>query len=432
MRALKLVIPGDYWDVQIYRGMLYLWTMAGSILTLDWNHLVDVMADGALSPMAVRLAFKAGEVLYSAGVKPLLAEPEFCEWLSTVFDTQREQQLLVPTSMLDSVIVDEQENPLRDFHSDCEIYNRNLYAVLREGLFRASVGQTVRPISTRPEKLHDVPAVSVRANRRSLALAAADEGLFEWALDGFFEGSRNPGSDDAGLRHLSPRHCEKADWVFSSIFATSTLGGGYLVGRYWRREQEYTGAFLNRDQAPTRPRERVVGESDGLLLLDGGIFGAELVQGSLPRPTLSWGRNEKIHTANAEHLTSSRLSQTDLPRGLRVASVGLGEISLAAHGGNDAPIAGGAAYFGTIVEFDRSLVLISSSEEQSVIGEPVTRWRTYPRAVHYENHLHLVLDDRLEIYAFYGDYLADQRHKRFGVEYRAERRGWAPAGNSGF
>ena len=41
MQALKLTLPGDYWDVQIYRGRLHLWTMAGSILTLDWERLVE-------------------------------------------------------------------------------------------------------------------------------------------------------------------------------------------------------------------------------------------------------------------------------------------------------------------------------------------------------------------------------------------------------
>ena len=40
--------------------------------------------------------------------------------------------------------------------------------------------------------------------------------------------------------------------------------------------------------------------------------------------------------------------------------------------------------------------------------------------MNYENHLHVILDDRLDVLAFYDDYLVDQRQKKFGIEFRTD------------
>ena len=46
-------------------------------------------------------------------------------------------------------------------------------------------------------------------------------------------------------------------------------------------------------------------------------------------------------------------------------------------------------------------------------GEPVN-WRAFPRARHYQNQLHVVRDDHLEVLSFNHDYLVDQDSKRLG------------------
>jgi hypothetical protein len=47
-------------------------------------------------------------------------------------------------------------------------------------------------------------------------------------------------------------------------------------------------------------------------------------------------------------------------------------------------------------------------------GEPVN-WRVFPRSKHYANHLHVVYDDRLEVWSFNHDYFLDQKKKRLGI-----------------
>ncbi len=396
MQALRLTIPGDYWDVQIYRGWLHLWTMSGSLITLDWNRLVDGIAESATSALAVRLGFAQGTALYGDQVAPLRAEPEFREWMLRLFDSQAEQTLVLDAADIARATLDEQANPLHDLPVDTEIYERMLYAATSQGIWRSSVGRrTIHPISTRSTKLHDLPAVSMRARSRQLALAATGDGLFELGRDRetpWYDRMMQPDR----MRQLSTRHCEKVDWAFSSIFASSTLSGGYLIARYWRSELEEGGDSLE----------------------DGGVFDDGTIDGSLDEPDVSWAHDEKIYTAGVRRLTSSHYTQKNVPNGIKAASSALGDIVL--ENAIDRPIAGGSATFGAVVEFDDRLIVVSSDENQSTIDGPVTRWRTYPRAVNYENHLHVILDDRLEVLAFYGDYLVDQREKKFGIEFRTD------------
>ena len=402
MQALRVTIPGDYWDVQIYRGWLHVWTMSGSLITIDWDGLVDELAESATSALAVRLGLAQGSVLYGRQVAPLRVEREFREWMLSRFDAQAQQLMAASRSDVARATIDEQTNPLSGLPVDTEIYERMLYAATDTGLWRASVGRTVHPVSTRLVKLHDLPAVSMRARSRQLALAASGDGLFSLGLDG----NRNRFS---GMSQLSDRHCERVDWAFQSIFASSTLSGGYLYSRYWQ---------------PRPPNEVSEYTDDGSRLIDGGVFDDTSIVGSLTRPDVSWAQAEKIFTAGMQHLTASLYTQKEVPNGITAASAALGEVVLA--NATAQAIAGGSAPFGTIVEFDDSLIIVLSDEEQFSIDGPVTRWRTYPRAVNYENHLHVIFDDHLEIFAFYGDYFVDQDRKLFGTKSPTSTRVFVP------
>ncbi len=399
MQALKVIIPGDYWDAQIYRGRLHLWTMSGGITTIHWDCLIDQLAERAVSTLAVRLGLAQGAALYGKATHPLRAEPEFRDWLLPRFQSQASQPMTVSPCQLTTSTLDQQTNPISDLPTDTEVYRRMLYAATNVGIWEASVGRTKHPISTRPRKLADLPAVSLRAYSRQLALAATGDGLFQLGIDEYEETMY-------GLNNLSERHCEKVDWAFRSIFATSTLGGGYLFSRYWQT--------ICRDITDINGDDAV----EDHILIDGGIFDDNMIDGSLSQPDVSWARSDRIHTAQMHRLTSSSYVQKHVPGGIDKASASLGEIVLDNEGGH--PVSGGSATFGAIVEFDDRLIVVLSDESQVTIHGPITRWRTFPRSVNYENHLHIIFDDHIAIYAFYSDYFVDQRKKRFGIEYRED------------
>jgi hypothetical protein len=80
-------------------------------------------------------------------------------------------------------------------------------------------------------------------------------------------------------------------------------------------------------------------------------------------------------------------------------------------------ISGGVAYFGVIIECENALVIALSNGKNYTIKGPITRWRIYPRSINYENHLHVILEDRIEIYSFNNDYFVDQKEKEVGIYY---------------
>ena len=63
------------------------------------------------------------------------------------------------------------------------------------------------------------------------------------------------------------------------------------------------------------------------------------------------------------------------------------------------------------------LILKSNGEIVTLPTEPV-RYRVFNRSVNYENQLHVIYEDRLEIYSFNDDYLLDQDSKQFGYSGR--------------
>ena len=55
--------------------------------------------------------------------------------------------------------------------------------------------------------------------------------------------------------------------------------------------------------------------------------------------------------------------------------------------------------FGTVIEYEHALILYNESGEDLISHRPVN-WRVFPRSKNYVNHLHVVENDRLQIYAF--------------------------------
>ncbi len=394
MQALRITIPGDYWDVQIYRGRLYLWTMDGAVKTIDWDNLIETVAQTAMSSFAIRFGFSLGAFLYKQHMNELLADREFRNWALERFALQREQPIVVSEIDLENLTIDRQMVRMPRLPTDSLIYDRVLYAATDEGIWKATIGRgTVHSISTRTTQISDFHAVGLAARGHKIAAAASGDGLFQISVENR--------SDLEEARQVSARHCESADWVFQSIFGSSTLDGGFLVARCWVRESNAASA-RNSDWS----------------LLDVGVFDEGDVSGTLVDPRLSWAYSEKIYSVSDHEITATKFTQKNVPIGIDAASVPLGKLELERK--LDTPIAGHVGLFGTVVENLDGLVVIESDETQSHISGEITRWRKFPRARNYENHLHVILEDRLDIYGFYGDFFVEQDKKKFGIEFRDE------------
>ena len=77
MQPLILSIPGDFWDVQIYRGRLYLWHYDGRLSVYDWERLIELVYPKAKRLFAIKAAWLRGNSLYHPDVLAVFEDPAF-------------------------------------------------------------------------------------------------------------------------------------------------------------------------------------------------------------------------------------------------------------------------------------------------------------------------------------------------------------------
>ena len=393
MPPLKLIVPGRYWDSQIYRGRLHLFGMDGDILTLDWRKLIEGLQVRDDLRLAVRCAFRRSDYLYGVAATGIFHDAEIREIMRRRFHGLSQAPLEVGGQEIDGAGLGWQENRFPFPHADSEIYYRRLYVSSRNGVFAARCGgSTKHPVSTRVEPISEMPVSAVRASCRSLALAAGEEGLWQYSLDDFGDGSRT--------ERVSSRHCSECQWVFHSIYGSSPDGVGVLAS-YRKALSEWSDG-----EDPEQPGGS---RAEWRRTLDRVIPDSEIFSDfEEPAGEYSWAAQDKICQASNGSIRVARYEPWNEEAPLRR----IGTLPLARHG--ETVVSAKVALFGTVVELDSGLVVIcSDGKTLELHGEPVS-WRVFPRSRHYENHLHVIHDDRLEVLSFNHDYLVDQDTKVSG------------------
>jgi hypothetical protein len=390
MQNLKITIPGKYWDTQLYEGRLYLFDRDAGLQVLNWDLIVDEWKIPDHLRVALECAFRRSDYLYHSDFRLLLHDPEIRNLIRNKFEQLAELNLDLSASRLSKVIIGKQDVPFPFPHADSTVYMRSLYSAGQSGIYRATCNKrTKRPISTRPERRWDGPAVSIAASYGCMAIAAADEGLFELSLS-----SHDFPRKDA--RRLATKNCVGCNWALYSIYGSSHLSGGFMA--------EFQKEQVGRNE-PVRKFRDVVGE--------GEIFASK---------GYSWGVHDKLYQATSSEVRVVRY----LPwRERRFQWLGAIEVPPDLGG----VVSASAALFGTVIEFDEGiLVEASDGGTYKLDGEPI-RWRTFPRSKHYENQLHVIYEDHLEIYSFNHDYFVDQETKIAGsthFDFGGKRGGWQP------
>ena len=393
MPALRLIIPGHYWDTQLYQGRLYLFDREGRILTLDWDRLIERLpVDNALR-LALVCAFKRSDYLYQVAATGIFHDEEFKAILNQRFSLLAETSLVVEEGQIKHVSLGQQDNLFPFPHADSTMYYSRLYVSSQSGIFAANCNRRTKyPVSTRIEKLWDGPVLTLGASYGSLALAAGEEGLWEYALDRH-QYTWVPGFK--GNPHcLARQHCGECQWAFYSIYGSSLNGSGILAS-YFREKDESNDE--RRKSYKHRKFDQLVSEQE--------IF-SDFEESAV---YYSWAAQDKICQAANGTIRVAKYEPWNRERPIQPH----GSLTLEHHDGE--VVSAKVALFGTVVEFDSSLIVLTSDgDSHHVAGEPVS-WRIFPRSRHYENHLHIIYDDRLEVLSFNHDYLIDQRKKISGI-----------------
>lgn len=397
---LTLTIEGDYWDVLIYRGRLYLFGWNGSLRTYDYDAIVDYLGEKYGDRLALRLAFSRGDLLYQDPTSWFLGDPQLREHLKARFLGMSTAQISVKPVEIEKFLLGEQENPFDELPSDIELYSNTIYATTSTGLWKANADRSKRkyPVSTRPIKLWDLQSYSIQARGGRLALAAGKYGLFEYHfassyglrnLAGIFSAKSGVGKSlpivDDNFFHISELHSSSVSWAYASLYVSSYLEDGYMALFSWHHLAD--GPLVRR-------YERVLKESE--IFSPGGI---------------SWGQGDKLYRESDYGIEVVQFNQKEENNAFKK----MGVIDFTKTMGE--ALSGGVAFFGTIIEYENSVVVVTSDEHVHTIPAPAIRWRVFPRSRRYENQLHVISAQGLTIYSFNQDYFVDQDTKRAGMRY---------------
>lgn len=393
MRAVKLTIPGTYWDSQIYSGELLLLDEDGALFHVDWRQAVDVIADQNPSVQtAVRVAFTDSDLFYNPKVRKILLDPELSTPIINQLKALSNLQLQADFNIWGKFLRKTQ-SPFDFLPLDTEIYYNRIIAGGDNGLFSAPRGFS-RSFKINTEKHHDATFFQVKASDSYTAIAAAagDDGLFE------FDFKADQAEFDKETL-LSPRPCSACDWSFQSVIG-------------WTRNNAFFANFKESQAKDSKRKSRVFDK----VLEASQAFVDEIGQTNSSQ-TFFWGAREKVYrlTENGISVSNYNNTQNKIKNNKGKESNIFGQLGFKVHAFDASKVvATGTAPFGTVIEMMDSLIVWRSDGEFVEFTGAPTHWRVFPRSENYSNQLHIIYEDRLEIISFVHDYFVDQKTKLAG------------------
>lgn len=386
MQPLKLVIPGNYYDSQIYEGRLYLWSIDDTLIHIyDWDKLIDSLKVTDFEILARECAFRNSSYLYGRQYERLFEDNDVKNLLMRKFNRLSDKKLHVSRSLLKRAEIASQDNPFPSPHSDTTIYRRKLYVGSSEGVDEANLRKNVKgnPISSRPQRIVDFSTSGIAASYQNLAISSGSDGLFMVRTDKFRGWNVEP-------ELLSDGHSSTPNWTYWNVYSSSYIGRGYLVEL---EKAKY-------------PQEDYSSQISGIknVIDSREIFG---------KGNFSWSRHDKICQISKDEIVIFRHQPWE--ESFEEKYLRLGKIPIQEKTGHLVSI--DSALFGFLIEYDEGIMVIQSDDSAYWIeGEPIN-WRVFPRSKHYENQLHILYEDRAEIFSFNHDYFVDQEKKLAGTRF---------------
>lgn len=389
MQALRIRVPGRYWDSYLYNDVLYLVTRDGDLEEYSWDRLVDTLlpSDASLEQVVRHLATR-GKAWYALGTRELIQHTQLGRSLRRLVKTLSAEVLTVQKSDLSSIR--RGSSRISTFPTtDIECYANTMFLGSLDGLLLTGLGKASRDTS-RGSLLYDGPCQRLQASYRRLAIALGSEGLAEMDV---FPWSDAPYGQPFQPSLISHERCDICNWVSFDLVASQIGSGGYLGafskpatgGRYVDEERTLIGTVRSED----------LFASGGGTLIGGGTLVALITDKEVATETWNPYRRRPDSGVDLDR-TRVGFSRESFARGDRILDAAL-------------------TVFGVVAEFDNALrVRGTDGQSYELGGEPVS-WRVFPRSQRYLNHLHVVRDRWIDIYAFAHDYFVPSAEREIGL-----------------
>jgi hypothetical protein len=406
MQPIKVSIEGDYMDCQIYRGRLYLWTFDGLLKVYDWYGIIESFIKEEIDRLTFEYCFLDGNALYKRSIIDLInRDIEFRDLLLKKFKRVAERKYYIDLEILSTFLIGEQDTPTKYVPTDTEIYGNKLYFITERGFFSstAHARKERNPVSSKSQKIWDCNLLSIKANKYpQIALSGGDEGLFEFNLSKSVGDNLKLVDSTMPIYCVSEAHSSFSNYTYLSLYNSSIISKSFMAKFSWNIQED-----------------QITGNRQFVRNYEGQIDDSTIFESSRYDEDISWGVEDKIFRASQnrfEVVKYNYWAKKDKDENVFTKLTGF----------NIAPwkgkvLSGSTTYFGIIVECENALIVLLSDDSTYTIQGPVTRWRAYPRSLNYQNHLHVILEDRLDIYCFNQDYFQEQKEKTIGLEYKISK-----------
>lgn len=386
MQAIVVRIQGKFWDSQVAEGLLYLFGRSGDIRVFHWDRFVSEFKESDEFKTELQWALCRNDLLYGLRFQLGYPSAEIWQVIQRKFLRLSESPIDADLNTLERYSLTHLDNTFPFPHRDSAAHRGRFYVAGQRGLFSALriKGGSKQHLS-QPIRLTDVPAFTVRPSKDSIALAGGDEGLFEFMIPRKFPDH----APDFHSNALVSQNCVDCSWVFQNLYGSSFTGPGYLAPSTKERERR-------------QKRHAVQTASD--LVTEDAIFHER---------GYSWGTNDLLCQVKGNTVRIVRYNPRSQSRGAVLQDLG----TIDMEGWKGDVVSGRVAVFGIVIECDEAMVIKPSvGSVMTLRGEPV-RWRIFPGAGRYENHLHVIYEDRLEILSFTHDYFVNQSEKLVGYRH---------------
>ncbi|MCG6135865.1 MAG: hypothetical protein MET45_14615 [Nostoc sp. LLA-1] len=429
LKPFTITIPGEYYDSQIYDARLYLWRSDGSILTLDWEQLIENITVPESLNIALQFALQYGDNLYD---NLLLQDADIRELIIEKFKKLANIPIEISSSTLNKCKMGEQDNLLPFPHADSAVHYKTVYVGSQSGVSSSSCTNFSRKrlSNTHIKKICDLPVVSLSASNRTLALAGGSEGLFDYYLN------QNYSEKHPEPRRITEQHSNFVRWLYPSIFSSSYFNQGLfaefkLIKK--RKSKDTSNTKQNQENLINLPLifedetdkkrgsiasiERDENENTNReftkLVSAKEIFINTL---NTESAVFTWGTYDKICLVKEKSIDlvkSSPKAKYEREKFISLGSVdfqkSLGDI-----------VSADSSFFGIILEQEDGLLVMTSSLDYIYLpGEPVN-WRVFPKSRNYINQLHVIYEDNLCIHSFNHDFFVNQEDKKIGISFGAK------------
>lgn len=366
--AASLCIEGDYLDSFVYSGTLFLVDSKSRLTLYRWDQIVEKVFDGCSNSGVC------------SHVPLLLSNHQrYLTMPNAVMAPIEPLKLCVSSAILAGAEMMSVE--LGVWPTDLDISSNVLYVSSEEGVraYQLTWDKRIAGISD-SVNIVEQGAFRVSSNTwRRVAVAGGKEGL----LTVTHHGTR---PDKCDIRIISEAPCTDCDWKDTTLVGNTVNGA---IKAEYEPLPAYDVKYGSRNDY-RRTMESLV-KRPPLSITDLEIGGN--------RALFSWLGGGRVFALDSKLnlLASDTLMNETADVSPPLASFSkLG--SVAGEWGGDV-LACRSSAFGTMVELSDALLVISESGIARVSAAPV-RWRNFPRAKHYANHLHIVEEAFLRIAAF--------------------------------